>query len=276
MSALQDAAATAMEWPAPRVSVAVITAGGDVAASAGDQNHRYRLASVTKPLSAYALLVAIEEGALSLDQPAGPAGSTVEHLLAHTAGYDFSSREVRAEPGKRRLYSNTGFEVLGDLLESETGIGFDEYAREAVFDPLGMTQTTIAGSPAAGGWSTSGDLSRFAAELQRPRLLDRGTLQRATSVVFPELRGVLPGFGVQEHNDWGLGFEIRGSKSPHWTGSTNSARTFGHFGQAGTFLWVDPEAGAAVVALTDRPFGEWAARAWPPFSDGIVAALRAG
>ncbi len=52
---------------------------------------------------------------------------------------------------------------------------------------------------------------------------------------------MLPGFGVQRPNDWGLGFEIRDAKSPHWTGSANSGRTYGHFGQSGTFIWVDPD-----------------------------------
>ncbi|MFS0867899.1 serine hydrolase domain-containing protein [Microbacterium sp. 179-B 1A2 NHS] len=274
MADLRSALGDARQWPVPNVSVAVVTADGTVAASVGEQDRTYRLASVTKPLSAYAVLVAVEEGALRLDQPAGPPGATVEHLLAHAAGYDFSSREVRADPGTRRLYSNTGFEVLGELLEAETGIAFADYAREAVFAPLGMTATTIGDSPAAGGSSTAADLSRFAAELQDPRLLDRTTLATATAVVFPGLRGVLPGFGSQRENDWGLGFEIRAAKSPHWTGADNSPATFGHFGQSGTFLWVDPAVSAAVVALTDRAFGDWAVQAWPAFSDGVIAALR--
>ncbi|WP_405373235.1 MULTISPECIES: serine hydrolase domain-containing protein [unclassified Microbacterium] len=274
MSALDTAVSAAAEWPAPHASVAVISADGAVAASFGEQDRRYRLASVTKPLSAYAFLVGIEEGALQLDQPAGPPGATVAHLLAHTAGYDFASDAVRAAPGERRLYSNTGFDTLGELLESETGISFGDYAREAVFEPLGMHTTEIGDSPAAGGWSTAADLSRFAAELQKPRLLAAETVAKATSVAFEGRRGVLPGFGSQSPNDWGLGFEIRGEKSPHWTGALNSPRTFGHFGQSGTFLWVDPDLGAGVVALTDRPFGEWAATAWPGFSDGIIRALR--
>ncbi|MDT3344663.1 serine hydrolase domain-containing protein [Microbacterium aquilitoris] len=275
MTALDEAVAASQDWDVPHASVAVVTADGAIAASAGDQDRVYRLASITKLLSAYAALVAVEEGALALDQPAGPPGATVEHLLAHTAGYDFSSSTLRAAPGERRLYSNTGFEVLADLLESETGIAFDAYAHEAVFAPLGMSHTTIGDSAAAGGSSTSADLALFAAELQRPRLLDPATLDRATGVSFPGRRGVLPGFGQQAENDWGLGLEIRGTKSPHWTGSHNSPETFGHFGQAGTFLWVDPGAGAALVALTDRPFGPWAADAWPPFSDGVLAALAA-
>lgn len=275
MPALEDALALSQTWGVPHASAVVVTADGTTAASAGDQDRLYRLASVTKLLSAYATLVAVEEGALALDQPAGPPGATVAHLLAHTAGYDFSTATVRAAPGERRLYSNTGFEVLADLLESETGIAFGEYAHEAVFEPLGMTATTIGGSAAAGGSSSCADLARFAAELQRPRLLDPDTLAAATGVAFPGLRGVLPGFGPQSSNDWGLGLEIRGTKEPHWTGAANSPETFGHFGQSGTFLWVDPRAGAGLVALTDKPFGEWAAQAWPPFSDAVLAALAA-
>jgi CubicO group peptidase (beta-lactamase class C family) len=84
---------------------------------------------------------------------------------------------------------------------------------------------------------------------------------------------VLPGFGRQEPNDWGLGFELRDRKSPHWTGRANSERTFGHFGRSGTFLWVDPDAGVALACLTDREFGEWAAEAWPLLSDAVLAEL---
>ena len=92
----------------------------------------------------------------------------------------------------------------------------------------------------------------------------------ATDVQFPGLFGVLPGFGTQRPNDWGLGFEIRDGKSPHWTGSANSGRTYGHFGQSGTFLWVDPQADLALVALADRNFGDWAYSRWPALSDEVL------
>jgi CubicO group peptidase (beta-lactamase class C family) len=92
----------------------------------------------------------------------------------------------------------------------------------------------------------------------------------AVSVQFPGLAGVLPGYGAQRPNDWGLGFELRDGKSPHWTGSLNSGETFGHFGQTGTLLWVDPAADLALVALTDRDFGEWALPRWPAVSDGVL------
>ncbi|MEU6080980.1 serine hydrolase domain-containing protein [Streptomyces sp. NPDC047108] len=262
-------------WPVPTAAAAVIRADGTIAGSHGPADHRFRLASVTKPLAAYAVLVAYEEGAVELDEPAGPEGSTVRHLLAHTSGLAFDEHRITAEPGTRRLYSNAGFEVLGDHIAKATDIPFAEYLRQAVLQPLGMASTDLPGSPAKDGVSTVADLSRFAAELQAPQLLHPRTVAEAMSVVHPGLSGVLPGYGHQKPNDWGLGFEIRDSKSPHWTGSSSSPRTFGHFGQSGTFLWVDPDAGAACVALTDRPFGPWAVEAWPPFTDAVLADLSA-
>ncbi|MEU5426716.1 serine hydrolase domain-containing protein [Streptomyces olivoreticuli] len=260
-------------WPVETAAAAVVRADGSLAGAHGPTAHRFALASVTKPLTAYAALLAVEEGAIELDEPAGPAGSTVRHLLAHTSGLAFDEHRATAEPGTRRLYSNAGFEVLGDHIAKATDIAFPEYLRQAVLEPLGMTATDLQGSPAKDGVSTVDDLARFAAELQAPRLLSRQTLDEATTVAFPGLTGVLPGYGHQRPNDWGLGFEIRDGKSPHWTGASSSPRTYGHFGQSGTFLWVDPTAGTACVALTDRPFGPWATEAWPPLTDAVLAEL---
>ncbi|MEV1051334.1 serine hydrolase domain-containing protein [Streptomyces sp. NPDC049887] len=261
-------------WPVPTAAAAVVRADGTVAGAHGPTGHRFPLASVSKPLAAYAALVAYEEGAVELDEPAGPDGSTVRHLLAHTSGLAFDEHRVTAAPGTRRLYSNAGFEVLGDHIAKATDIPFAEYLRQAVLEPLGMTSTALDGSPAKDGVSTVDDLVRFAAEVQAPRLLDPRTVLEAMSVVHPGLSGVLPGYGHQRPNDWGLGFEIRDGKSPHWTGSASSPRTFGHFGQSGTFLWIDPDARAACVALTDRAFGPWAVEVWPPFTDAVLAELR--
>ncbi len=261
-------------WPVPTAAAAVVDADGTVLGSHGPVDHRFPLASVTKPLAAYAALVAYEEGAIELDEPAGPQGSTVRHLLAHTSGLAFDEHRVTAPAGQRRLYSNAGFEELGDHIAKATGIPFAAYLAEAVFEPLGMASSSLEGSPAKDGVSTVSDLLRFAAELQQPRLLDVRTVAEATSVVHPGLKGVLPGYGHQSPNDWGLGLEIRDGKAPHWTGAGSSPRTFGHFGQSGTFLWVDPDARAACVALTDRAFGPWAVEAWPPFTDAVLAELR--
>lgn len=261
------------QWPVDNAAAVVVAADGTVVGSHGDLTRVYPLASVTKPLVAYTALIAVEEGVFELDTPAGPPGATVRDLLAHTSGLAFSQHKVVAAPGDRRLYSSAGFEQLADALTERSGIQFADYQHAALEVALGMKSTRLEGSAGAGAVSTAGDLALFAAELQRPTLLDESTLAQATAVVSPGLNGVLPGFGHQKPNDWGLGFELRGNKSPHWTGSNSSPRTFGHFGQSGTFLWVDPDAGLACVALTDRDFGPWAAQAWPAFTDAVLAEL---
>jgi CubicO group peptidase (beta-lactamase class C family) len=272
-SDLRTAVGTVLDWPVPHAAAAVVRADGSVAAVAGEQEREFRLASVTKPIVAYAVLVAVEEGAVDWDDAAGPAGSTVRHLAAHTSGVSFEEGKVQAKPGKRRIYSNQGFELLGEAVAAGAGMPFAEYLQEAVLGPLGMAATRLDGSPAAGITSTCTDMIRFAAELQAPTLVSAQTVTEATSVAFPGVDGVLPGYGRQSPNDWGLGFEIRDGKSPHWTGANSSPATFGHFGQSGTFLWVDPDAGAACVVLTDRDFGPWAVEAWPPFTDRVLEAL---
>ncbi|QNP72934.1 beta-lactamase family protein [Streptomyces roseirectus] len=261
-------------WPVPTAAAGVVRADGTVLGTHGPTDHLFPLASVTKPLTAYAALVAYEEGAIDLDEPAGPPGATVRHLLAHTSGLAFDEHRVMAPPGDRRLYSNAGFEQLGDHIAKSTDIPFPEYLHQAVCEPLGMERTTLAGSPAKDGVSTVADLLLFAAELQAPRLLDPRTVLDAMTVQYPGTKGVLPGYGHHNPNDWGLGFEIRATKSPHWTGTSSSPRTFGHFGQSGTFLWTDPDAGLSCVALTDRPFGPWAIEAWPAFTDGVLREIQ--
>ncbi|KBZ60603.1 serine hydrolase domain-containing protein [Mycobacterium colombiense] len=261
------------DWPVGAAAAAVVGPGG-VLASHGDTERVFELASVTKPLAARAVQVAIEEGAVELDAPAGPPGATVRHLLAHTSGLSMHDDRVLAAPGARRIYSNQGFTVLGQKVEQDTGIEFARYLTEAVFEPLGMSATRLHGGAVAAGFgasSTVADLAAFAGDLLRPAMVSPGLHAEATTVQFPGLDGVLPGYGVQRPNDWGLGFELRDTKSPHWTGSRNSARTYGHFGQAGGFIWADPDKDLALVVLTDRDFGDWALRPWPALSDAVIA-----
>lgn len=259
------------QWPSDNSVAVVVNGEGSLIDQHGDISRVYPLASVTKLLSAYTFLVALEEEAISLEEPAGPEGSTVHHLLAHTAGYDFDSETIRFAVGTKRGYSNTGFDKLAQHLEQQTGISMAEYAREAVFAPLGMKQTEIAGSCAKDGRSSARDLAKFAAELLNPTIVAKQTLDDATRIHFENLAGILPGYGRQNPNDWGLGFEIRSTKNPHWTGSSHPASTFGHFGQSGTFLWVDPEHRLACVTLTDKNFGPWAAETWAPFNEQVLS-----
>lgn len=260
-------------WPAPHPAAGILAADGrHTLATRGDTARPGPWASVTKLCTALAVLVAVEEGSLDLDGTAGPAGATVRHLLAHASGLAFDDERVLAEPGRRRIYSNTGYRVLAATLEERAGMPFERYLDEAVLDPLGLGDTRLEGSAAAGLVGPLDDLLKLAAELLAPTLVSRQTFDAATTVAYPGLAGVLPGFGRrQDPLDWGLGFEVRGGKSPHWTGTANSPRTFGHFGASGSFLWVDPENRLACAALSGRDFGPWAVTAWPEFSDAVLA-----
>lgn len=259
------------QWPVDTVAVGV-TDATTVLDRHGPTDRTFELASVTKLLTALGTLVAVQDGLVHLDEPAGPEGSTVRHLLAHASGLPVTDGGPTSPVGKRRIYSTPAYEVLGELVAERTGLPFAEHVDLEVCQPLGMASTRITGSPGRDGEGTVDDLLLLGRELLAPTLLDAELFAEATSPVFPDLSGVLPGFGRQDPNPWGLGFEIRGDKDPHWTGRGNSPRTFGHFGQSGSFLWVDPEAGLACAELADRAFDEWAAEAWPPLSDAILDA----
>ncbi len=291
------------EWPVGLAAVAVLRFPGgsdapghgevQVVGAVGHGDHHFPWASVTKVATALAVLIAVEEGTLTLDDPAGPPGSTVRHLLAHTSGLAPEGGPVLAPPGRRRIYSNAGYTVLGDLLSRRAGLSFADYLSQGVLDPLGMTGTCLedtqsgagpgveggagtqadhGGGPAAAGLTGPlADLVALGSEWAVPTLISPETRRAATSVQFPGVAGVLPGFQRFDPCEWGLGVEIRGHKQPHWTGSTNSPRTFGHFGRSGSFLWVDPVAGVVCAGLADRPFGAWATARWPALADAVLA-----
>lgn len=258
-------------WSAPHAAAACLRPG-EVVAELGPRDLELRWASLTKPATALAVLVAVEEGTVDLDEPAGPPGSTVRHLLAHASGLPFHEGPPIARPGERRIYSNQGFERLAAHVGERAEIPFPEYLAAAVFRPLGMG-AELRGSAGADVHGTLADLEAFALELLRPTLVAPETLAEAVTVQFPGLKGVLPGVGRFDPLDWGLGFELKDGKPGHWTGTRPSPRTFGHFGGSGTFLWVDPEREVALACLTDREFDAWALEAWPRLSDSVLEEL---
>ena len=251
---------------------------------AGEVDEIFPFASVTKPIVAWSALVAVERGLLDLEAPAGAGtargsagagapvlpGATVRHLLAHTSGIAFDSDAVLAAPGTRRIYSNRGIELLGERLEEATATPLETWIETTVLEPLGMSSVLVPGSPAHSGEGSARDLAVFARELAAPRLVGADLAAEATSVAFPGLDGVLPGYGRQAPNDFGLGVEVRGRKHPHWTGSANSPATFGHFGQSGSFIWVDPVARRQAVFLGAQPFRRAHVTQWPELSDQIL------
>jgi CubicO group peptidase (beta-lactamase class C family) len=258
-------------WDVPFAAAGVTRADATVATH-GDPGRAVRLASVSKPVAALATLVAAEEGVVDLDEPAGPPGATVRHLLAHASGLPFEGESPIARPGRRRIYSNEGFRVLGDHVARRAEMPFADYVRAAVVGPLGLGLDP-SGHPGAGMQGSLDDVLALGRELLAPRLVADETHAEMVSVQFPGLDGVMPDYGRFTPLDWGLGVELKGEKAGHWSGSLTSPRTYGHFGGSGTFLWVDPDRGIACAGLTTRGFGDWAKEAWPLLSDAVVREL---
>lgn len=258
------------DWPVEFAAAGVVDSSGEVATH-GDPSHAVRLASVSKPVAALAVMIAAEEGVVDLDEAAGPPGSTVRHLLAHTSGLPFEGTEPIARPEYRRIYSNEAFRVLAAHLEERAEMPFADYVREALCRPLDI-ELDPGGDPGSGMHASLADVLTIGRELLVPRLVADETRDEMISVQFPGLSGVLPDHGRFDPLDWGLGVQLNTSP-PSWMGSRTARHTFGHFGGTGTFLWVDPEAGVVCAALTTREFGDWAKAVWPGFSDAVLDEL---
>ncbi len=265
-------------WPVDDVAAAIVV-DGRVVARHGASDQLFRLASISKTITSWAALVAVEEGIIGLDTVVAPEvnDATLRHLLAHAGGYGFDGPDPIAPIERRRIYSNTGIEVAASAVAAAAEMPFDEYLRLGVLEPLGMTATELRGSPAHAMWSSVDDVTAFIREVMSPSLLSEPMRAAAVRPHFASLGGIVPGVGRFDTCPWGLGFEVRGDKSPHWTGSRNSTATYGHFGGSGTFMWIDPESvpghTVGVVALTDRAFDEWSAealRVWPELSDAVI------
>jgi len=201
----------------------------------------YQLASVTKQFTATAVMMLVEEGKIDLDEtitryleglPAAWGEVTVRHLLNHTSGIksytglpdfaksfrkDYTKDELirlvadlplEFAPGERFSYNNTGYFLLGMLIEKVSGKEYGTFLKERIFDPLGMTRTrvndltAVIPNRATGyGWSPKGlrngeyvsptqpyaagalvstvtDLVKWDAALDGERLLKRATLLR--------------------------------------------------------------------------------------------------
>ncbi|MGO2520222.1 MAG: serine hydrolase domain-containing protein [Microbacterium sp.] len=237
----------------------------------GDPHAALALASVSKPLTAWGALIAVERGLIDLDEPAGPEGSTVLNLLDHTSGLPFEGDQSQAAPGTRRIYSNAGFDALGAHIAEAVGTPFSDWMSREVTTPLGMTEIEVTGRPSAGYQASIADLLLFGREVLRPTLIPAALRDLALRVSRPGLRGVVPGYGSFDDNQWGLGFELKGVKSPHWLSDSFAPETAGHFGGQGSFFFVDRSRDLAAAFLSGVAFGDEHKRIWPPLTEEIVA-----
>lgn len=255
----------------PHTALVGVTGPEKTLAVQGDEHNALALASVSKPLTAWGVLIAVERELIDLDEDAGPEGSTVLHLLDHTSGLPFEGDQPQAAPGARRIYSNAGFDALGAHVAAAVGMEFSEWLAREVTDPLGMAQIDVTGRPSAGYRASIEDLLIFGREVLRPTLIPAALRDLALTVSRSDLRGVVPGYGSFDDNQWGLGFELKGVKSPHWLADSFAPETAGHFGGQGSFFFVDRSRDLAAAFLSGVAFGDEHKRIWPPLTEEIAA-----
>lgn len=255
----------------PHTALVGVTGPEQTLAVQGDPHAVLPLASVSKPLTAWGVLIAVERELVDLDEPAGPEGSTLLNLLDHTSGLPFEGDQTQAKPGTRRIYSNSGFDALGAHVAAAAGMEFSEWMTREVTRPLGMRDIDVTGRPSAGYRASIADLLIFGREVLRPTLIPAALRDLALTISQSGLRGVVPGYGSFDDNQWGLGFELKGTKSPHWLSDSFAPETAGHFGGQGSFLFVDRSRDLTAAFLSGVPFGDEHKRIWPPLTDEIVA-----
>ncbi len=171
------------------------------------------------------------------------------------------------------IYSNTGIELAAAHLESAAGCLSVSTLSAVCSNRWVWAKPSSTARPPMAPAGRLGDLLALAGELLAPSLVSPETWQVATSVAWPGLAGVLPGFGRQDPCDWGLGPEIRSHKSPHWTGSANSPSDLRPFWPVRFVPVGRPRSrDSRVAALSSTPFGPWAKEAWPALSDAVLAA----
>ena len=145
------------EWPANNTSICIIDRRGD-AHTFGDTARASRIASISKLITAWATLIAVEDGSTSFDAQVGQQECTLAHLLSHAGGYSFDGAVPIVTPGRKRIYSNTGYELIADHVEQVSEISFTDFLHEAIFEPLGMPKSFLKSNvgwpprPAVPGW----------------------------------------------------------------------------------------------------------------------------
>ena len=242
----------------------------------GLAKERYKWASVSKLLAMHVFADAIVSGFISLDDqidhPNIDNSVTLADLLSHSSGIK-PELESPIEPCTKRIYSNIAFDIAEQHLIKKLGPGFEGQSVGSLFNDGFKhdlnSSIEFSGSCAFTANGTFDDLILFLNEIRNPKLIDPSIFSLLTSPHNDGLPGILPGWGHQENNTWGIGYEIKGNKDPHWMGSLASEKSYGHFGMAGTFIFHDPVNNISVALQSAKDFGPWAKHIWPPLCKEI-------
>jgi CubicO group peptidase (beta-lactamase class C family) len=170
-----------------------------------------------------------------------------------------------APVGTRRVYSNIGIDVAVATACAATDA--NGWLSSQVNGALGFS-VNFSGRASSGASGSLNELGALGRAWLRSQNLIPSTRDEFVDPFLANLAGVVPGFGRFDPCPWGLGVEIHGQKH-HWMGSKFSSRAYGHFGQSGSLLLIDPDADVVVAALAGENFGPWAQSLWPLWTDEL-------
>ncbi len=316
-------------------------APGDTVPLSGDS--LFLVASLTKPVTVTAALILLERGEIALDDPIVEflpafAGSDrtrsdvrVRHLMTHTSGLPdqlpqntalraahaplstFVEEACRTPllfaPGTQVRYQSMGTALLGEIVRVVSGKPLPEFLREEVFEPLGMTETSLGwrpetadgiaklrlepeqaatdwhwntpywlgfGAPWGGLITSPADFARFCRMMLLGGALD-GVRILSAATVCAMTRNQLDAFPSIPEEDrrcrpWGLGWRLNWRGTSAFFGDLLGPKSYGHWGATGTLCWIDPDPGTFLVLLTTLPPGE-DGRYLARISNMIAAAL---
>jgi hypothetical protein len=256
------------DWPGEpaAVVVALRADGPEKLAQWGPLDQPREWASVSKLAVAYAAACAVSRGDIRLSVAAGPPGSSLEHLLAHASGLGLEESSATSPVGSRRVYSNVGIDIAAATCAGTEAVG--EWLNEGVFAPLAMA-ASLRGRASSGVVGSVDDLVLLGLAWLRATGLTPSVHQGFTTPAFASLDGVVPGWGRWSPCEWGLGPEIKGSKT-HWMGTLASPLSYGHFGMSGALLLIDPLRSVLVAATSTVDFGPWARKLWSQWIDQAI------
>ena len=268
----------------------------------------FDMASITKPVAtATSIMILLDRGLVQLDDPVarhvpefaqnGKGEITIFQLLTHQGGLtpdnslaDYADGPriawqkifalgLREPPGTRFIYTDVGYIMLAEIVRRVTGQSVNEFSRENIFGPLGMTETgylpgeelrrraapterrgdrwmqgevhdprsyalgRVAGH--AGLFSTAEDLAVYA-----QMMLNRGHYA-GKRVLSPEIVAKMTTPNEVSSGLRGLGWDMRTGYSSN-RGESFTPKAFGHGGFTGTTLWTDPGLDLAVIFLSNR------------------------
>jgi len=293
------------------------TGMADVAAKRRMQTDSlFYIASMTKPITSTALMILVEQGKVALDDPVmkyipefaavqGPQGKlqepvTIQHMITHTSGLggsqktaatlaatakELAGRKLSFTPGERWQYS-PGLNVCGRIIEVVSGMSFDQFLAENMFEPLKMNDTAfkpkerkrlaqlykpgeskgqiaaadhwltdaeskLAPNPSGGLVSCADDLGKFYQMiLNGGELGGKRILSEASVKRMTSLQTGQIKTGFTPGNGWGLGWCV--VRQPQGVSAALSPGSFGHGGAFGTQGWVDPTNQTIFVLLIQR------------------------